>query len=94
MKCDLTSLMAVKNAEHWSCDKPVIEGKVSKNAKCNIVCPVGHDLVKGKSNFHSSIAGQIIYPVTVLRVFFHKFIGATYMRKTLVCAIGFCSFKT
>ena len=43
--------MVVKNAENWSCDKPVIEGKVSRGTKCNIVCPDGHDLVKGEHVF-------------------------------------------
>ena len=58
--------MAVKNAEDWSCDKPVIEGKVSRNAKCNIVCPIGHDLVKGEPYFDSSIVGHIIYPISYI----------------------------
>ena len=51
VRCDLQSLMVVKNADNWSCDKPVIKGKVSRGTKCKILCPDGHDLVKGKHFF-------------------------------------------
>ena len=36
------------NAEHWLCTKPIQNQKVPTNTKCEVVCPDGHDVVKGE----------------------------------------------
>ena len=37
-----------ENAEYWSCNKPVDQGKVEKYTRCKIVCLEGYDFSKGK----------------------------------------------
>ena len=47
-KCDLQQLEKPKYAVRWSCDKPIENEKVPKLTKCEIVCPDGYDIIKGK----------------------------------------------
>ena len=52
------------NINHWSCNKPIQNDKVSQNAKCEIVCLDGFDVVVGKNTFDKKIGR-----VTALSVF-------------------------
>ena len=49
-QCDLQSLLLPANANEWTCNKAVNQGKVSKNTKCKLDCLEGHDLIKGLNN--------------------------------------------
>ena len=53
-KCDIHALSMPENAEYWSCNKPVDQGKVEKYTRCKIVCLEGYDFSKGKK-WRSSI---------------------------------------
>ena len=46
--CDLKTLAMPENVDSWSCDKPILEGKVEKYTRCKIVCSDGYDFSKGK----------------------------------------------
>ena len=41
-----------ENADSWSCNKPVEDGKVEKYTRCKIICQDGYDFWKGnQQNF-------------------------------------------
>ena len=42
--------MKPKNSIDWSCDKPIQDGKVPKNAKCKITCQHEYEAKSGKNN--------------------------------------------
>ena len=46
--CDLSTLSLPENADYWSCNKPVEDGKVEKYTRCKIICQDGYDFWKGK----------------------------------------------
>ena len=48
--CDLTSLVMPENADSWSCNKPINQGKVEKYTRCKIVCLDGYDFSKGNNS--------------------------------------------
>ena len=54
--CDLNKLSLPENADSWSCNKPVENGKVEKYARCKIVCHDGYDFWKG--NVHTVLSPQ------------------------------------
>ena len=41
-----------ENASSWNCNKAVDQGKVSKYARCKLVCQEGYDLSKGKLPYY------------------------------------------
>ena len=50
-KCDLGALSIPENADKWTCNKPINQGKVEKTTKCQVVCMEGHDRLKGKTYY-------------------------------------------
>ena len=46
------------NINNWACNKPIQNDKVSQNAKCEIVCLDGFDVVVGKNTL-DKINGRV-----------------------------------
>ena len=46
--CDIKQLIKPKYTDYLSCNKPIINGKVFRKTKCEIVCLEGFDFIAGK----------------------------------------------
>ena len=72
-KCDLQQLEKPKYAERWSCDSPIINGKVSRKTNCEIVCLDGHDKIEGeKSGFLSVTLSSLVIAIVFIKRTIHN----------------------